>query len=48
MNYIKNCSYCNEQLGELEKLFANKHVHEMPLCSECIETFYTSWGLIKQ
>lgn len=34
---VTNCSYCDEKLGELEYLFANKYVHEMPLCAKCIE-----------
>jgi len=33
---MSECSYCNEPLGELEQLFADKFVHEMPLCAQCI------------
>jgi hypothetical protein len=35
-----NCSYCNEPLDELEQLFAKKYVHEIPLCTQCIQTQY--------
>ena len=35
-----DCSYCNEPLGELEELFAQKYVQEMPLCAQCINTQY--------
>jgi len=34
---VTNCSYCNETLDELEQLSANKYVHEIPLCAQCIE-----------
>ena len=33
---VTNCSYCNEPLGELEQLFADKYVNEIPLCAICI------------
>ena len=35
-----DCSYCNEPLGELEELFAQKYVQEIPLCAQCINTQY--------
>ena len=33
---MTECSYCNEKLGELEQLFADKYVNEIPLCAQCI------------
>lgn len=35
-----NCSYCNEPLAQLEELFAQKYVQEIPLCAQCIQTQY--------
>jgi len=37
---MMNCSYCNEPLDELEELFAQKYVQEIPLCAQCIQTQY--------
>lgn len=35
-----DCSYCNEPLDELEELFAQKYVQEIPLCVQCLQTQY--------
>jgi len=37
---MTECSYCNEPLDELEQLFADKYVHEIPLCAQCIQLQY--------
>jgi len=37
---VTKCSYCNEPLDELEQLFAQKYVQEIPLCAGCIQTQY--------
>ncbi len=37
---MTECSYCNEKLGELEQLFADKYVNEIPLCAQCIMNEY--------
>ena len=37
---ITECSHCNEPLDELELLFAQKYVQEIPLCAQCIQTQY--------
>ena len=39
---VTNCSYCNEKLGELEYLFANKYVQEIPMCAKCIEIQFST------
>ena len=39
---MTECSYCNERLGELEQLFADKYVNEIPLCAKCIEIQFST------